>query len=62
MNNISDPGNFDECALNLDKCSPNAKCVDVPMGAYNCTCKPGFVGDGYTCQEQRGTLLHVNIL
>nr|XP_039248800.1 fibrillin-3-like [Styela clava] len=30
-------------------CSYYANCTNVP-GGYNCWCKPGFYGDGFTCE------------
>ena len=36
------------CERNNGKCSPHAKCVPTPVGRV-CLCKPGFVGDGFTC-------------
>jgi hypothetical protein len=39
----------DECALHTDACDPNAICTNT-VDSYSCTCKPGFTGDGFTCQ------------
>lgn len=30
-------------------CNENAECISVQTNSYNCTCKPGFTGDGITC-------------
>ena len=38
----------DECDLGLDECSENANCSDT-IGSYNCTCRTGFDGDGFSC-------------
>ena len=39
---------IDECAENTHSCSFNAVCSNT-KGAYNCTCKPGYHGDGNNC-------------
>jgi hypothetical protein len=39
---------IDECALDLDDCDANAYCIDAFSG-WDCTCFPGFTGDGFTC-------------
>jgi EGF-like domain len=43
--------NSDECAQN--PCSPDATCFDPSNDAntVQCTCKPGFSGDGKTCSK-----------
>eukprot|EP00057_Strongylocentrotus_purpuratus_P007914 XP_011662388.1 PREDICTED: low-density lipoprotein receptor-related protein 4 [Strongylocentrotus purpuratus] len=38
----------DECHLGLHNCNPNALCTNTPDG-YQCTCKEGFLGDGFSC-------------
>ena len=39
----------DECAMiSTNDCSANADCTNT-VGSFNCTCKPGFTGDGNTC-------------
>ncbi|CBY07480.1 unnamed protein product [Oikopleura dioica] len=43
-------GPVNECALNMDDCSPNASCSDLEDG-YSCTCNAGFSGDGKFCQD-----------
>lgn len=40
---------FDECSGGISDCHFNADCINTE-GSYNCTCKPGFVGNGTTCQ------------
>ena len=39
---------MDECALDQASCDDNAHCNDT-VGGYNCTCYPGFEGDGFYC-------------
>ena len=34
-----------ECVEGLHDCDPNAVC-DNTVGSYNCTCRPGLIGDG----------------
>ena len=38
----------DECALNEHTCNVNANCTDTD-GSFNCTCREGFEGDGFSC-------------
>ncbi|XP_068241399.1 uncharacterized protein [Palaemon carinicauda] len=40
----------DECLDFSHNCSSDATCTDTRI-SYRCKCKPGFVGDGYTCQD-----------
>jgi len=37
-----------ECADGTDDCDPNAFCDDTFEG-YQCTCRPGFTGNGKVC-------------
>jgi len=39
---------IDECNSTGIYCDVNAECVDTE-GSFNCTCKPGFTGDGFYC-------------
>ncbi|XP_066025921.1 uncharacterized protein [Pocillopora verrucosa] len=41
---------IDECALRTQDCSENAVCNNT-NGSYNCSCKPGYSGDGRTCED-----------
>ncbi|XP_048589459.1 fibrillin-1 [Nematostella vectensis] len=42
---------IDECAVSRDSpCDKNAECNNT-VGSYKCTCKPGYTGDGKTCQD-----------
>ena len=45
------PTDIDECALDLDNCSPNANCTNT-VGSFTCQCLPGFTGDGVECEGQ----------
>ena len=40
---------IDECAGEAHNCSSNAVCNNT-KGSYNCTCKPGYEGDGNNCK------------
>ena len=39
------------CKIDNGKCSASAVCVPVPYGRF-CLCKPGFIGNGFTCERQ----------
>lgn len=39
---------INECQDRIDRCDPNAMCVNE-VGTYSCQCKPGFEGNGYYC-------------
>ena len=42
---------IDECAdPALNDCHANATCTNLP-GGYECTCKPGYGGDGVSCTD-----------
>ena len=38
----------DECTKSTPVCDNNAVCNNT-HGGYNCTCKPGYTGDGHNC-------------
>lgn len=38
----------DECATGTHNCSADAMCINTE-GSYNCTCNPGYNGDGRVC-------------
>lgn len=38
----------DECEIGVASCSVDGMCINVP-GAYLCSCRKGYVGDGRTC-------------
>ena len=48
---------LDECDSGTHNCDVNADCINT-AGSYTCTCKPGYQGDGETCQ---GELILVNV-
>lgn len=37
-----------ECSSGLHSCSADAVCSDT-KGSYKCSCKPGYSGDGWSC-------------
>ena len=39
---------LDECQMSTHNCSDNATCIDTE-GSFNCSCKPGYRGNGYNC-------------
>ena len=39
---------IDECSVIHGNCSELANCTNIP-GSYNCTCRTGYTGDGFTC-------------
>ncbi|XP_078382537.1 uncharacterized protein LOC144665218 [Oculina patagonica] len=41
---------IDECKANTHRCDVNAECNNT-KGSYNCTCKPGYSGDGHSCTD-----------
>ncbi|CAI5763386.1 peptide, CUB and EGF-like domain-containing 2 isoform X1 [Podarcis lilfordi] len=40
----------DECTDGIDDCHPDAICQNTPK-LYKCTCKPGYSGEGKTCED-----------
>ena len=38
----------DECQISSHNCSDNATCINTG-GSFNCSCKPGYRGNGYNC-------------
>ena len=40
---------INECIEGTSNCSADAVCNNT-KGSYNCTCKPGYSGDGRTCE------------
>ena len=45
-----------ECDTQEDNCDEHADCTNTD-GSYSCTCRPGFSGDGLTCE---GTIKTTN--
>ena len=39
---------IDECRFNSNNCSNNAICINT-KGSFNCSCKPGYSGNGHDC-------------
>ena len=39
---------IDECRFNSHNCSNNAICINT-KGSFNCSCKPGYSGNGHSC-------------
>lgn len=39
---------INECSDNSDNCDVDAHCNNT-VGSYNCTCNPGYIGNGTTC-------------
>ena len=39
---------LDECKEKTHQCDVNANCTNIP-GSYNCTCRPGYTGNGSIC-------------
>ena len=48
MNGYFFISDIDECKDNTNDCSKDATCNNT-IGSFECTCKPGFTGDGSTC-------------
>lgn len=49
----------DECTYDLDNCHADAMCTNT-KGSYNCTCHPGYYGDGVTCNGKSITSMAIN--
>ena len=39
---------IDECKSDSHVCHVNANCINT-LGSYNCTCRPGYTGNGTNC-------------
>ena len=48
----------DECTASSLVCDVNANCNNT-QGSYHCSCKPGFTGDGITCQGENDNYITV---
>lgn len=44
--------NVDECELGTDTCHTYADCVDTDT-SFQCICRPGYEGDGITCNSEQ---------
>lgn len=40
----------DECSAGRHRCHSEAECMNIE-GGYTCSCRNGFSGDGYYCQQ-----------
>ncbi len=40
---------INECTANPYPCDANADCDDTD-GSFNCTCRPGYTGNGIVCE------------
>ena len=40
---------IDECFTGTHSCDANAECINT-AGSYNCTCRPGYHGNGSSCE------------
>ena len=38
----------DECLNNSHNCSESVTCTNIE-GSFNCSCKPGYIGNGHNC-------------
>lgn len=52
---------IDECTESLHNCSSYAFCNNTE-GSYNCTCKPGYTGNGRECRFDGNLLLKENLI
>ena len=44
---------IDECEDGLNhRCDPNSVCSNT-IGGYECTCRPGYSGDGIVCKSSQ---------
>ena len=43
---------INECATGTHNCSADAVCNNTE-GSYNCSCKPGYYGDGRDCEPRK---------
>lgn len=43
---------IDDCNSGYIECDRLAVCVNTP-GSYQCTCRPGYEGDGKKCQGKK---------
>ena len=43
---------INECETEKHHCDSNAYCNNT-KGSYNCTCKPGYTGNGVNCKGKK---------
>ncbi|CAH1796300.1 unnamed protein product, partial [Owenia fusiformis] len=43
--------NIEQCKINTLICDPAANCITDQFGFDYCECKPGYTGDGLTCDD-----------
>ncbi|PFX11509.1 Fibrillin-1 [Stylophora pistillata] len=43
--------NIDECAESIHNCSKDNATCSNSEGSFNCSCNPGYRGDGYNCTD-----------
>ena len=48
LTKINYHSDIDECRFNSHSCSNNAICINT-KGSFNCSCKPGYSGNGHNC-------------
>jgi len=48
----------DECEVNNGGCDQHANCSNT-VGGFECTCRPGFTGDGLYCRSKLRTYLYL---
>jgi formylglycine-generating enzyme required for sulfatase activity len=53
---VTQCSDIDECSNGTANCDPNATCVNT-VGAFTCTCREDFSGDGVTCRRKPGSLV-----
>ena len=49
---------IDECQRNTHNCNVSATCTNTP-GSFNCTCNPGYTGDGVVRCDGKIWLVHL---
>ena len=42
--------NIHECLVGTHDCDENSVCIEE-SGSFNCSCNPGYSGDGRTCEN-----------
>ena len=59
--NLKPISDIDECVVDTHhNCSSDAFCNNT-HGSFNCTCKPGFTGDGENCTGRVGQDVGVDV-